>query len=34
MFRVSVMYPGKELMGDVPNFTNLTRQMQISEILA
>lgn len=25
---------GKELMGDVPNFTNLTPQMQISEILA
>jgi len=25
---------GKELMDDVPNFTNLTPQMQISEILA
>ena len=25
---------GQELMGDVPNFTNLTPQMQISEILA
>jgi uncharacterized protein (TIGR02118 family) len=31
----SVMKPhGKELMADVPNFTDITPQMQISEVIA
>lgn len=33
-FQKGMKVHGKELMGDVPNFTNLTPQMQISEILA
>jgi len=33
-FQKGMKAHGQELMGDVPNFTNLTPQMQISEILA
>jgi uncharacterized protein (TIGR02118 family) len=33
-FQQGMKAHGQELMGDVPNFTNLTPQMQISEILA
>lgn len=37
MIRMSVMYPageGKELFADVPNFTNIAPQVQISEIVS
>jgi len=33
-FQKGMKAHGKELMGDVPNFTNLIPEMQISEILA
>jgi len=33
-FQKGMKAHGQELMGDVPNFTNLTPQMQVSEILA
>jgi uncharacterized protein (TIGR02118 family) len=33
-FQKGMKAHGQELMGDVPNFTNLTPQMQISEILS